>query len=129
MGDALVQAVRDGDVQEATVDDHLTRFLRLADRVGALGSPPEPTEQSPSTGPDITTELIQLAASSMVVLTNRDDLLPLNPGRSVALIGRLAIDTTCVGGGSTDARKRIAYWDGRRATSMSRRAGSDRCSR
>jgi len=41
LGDALVQAVRDGDVQEATVDDHLTRFLRLADRVGALGSPPE----------------------------------------------------------------------------------------
>ena len=36
-GDALVRAVRTGEVAEAVVDDHLRRLLRLADRVGALG--------------------------------------------------------------------------------------------
>ena len=36
-GDALVAAVRDGEVDESVVDDHLRRLLRLADRVGALG--------------------------------------------------------------------------------------------
>ena len=36
-GDALVAAVRAGEVAEAVVDDHLRRLLRLADRVGALG--------------------------------------------------------------------------------------------
>ena len=35
-GDQLVAAVRSGDVAEATIDDHLTRLLRLAGRVGAL---------------------------------------------------------------------------------------------
>jgi beta-glucosidase len=37
-GDALVDAVRSGEVAEAVVDDHLRRLLRLADRVGALGN-------------------------------------------------------------------------------------------
>ena len=35
-GDQLVAAVRSGAVAEATIDDHLTRLLRLAGRVGAL---------------------------------------------------------------------------------------------
>src|SRR3954467_7437804 len=38
-GDALVAAVRAGDVPESVIDDHLGRLLRLADRVGALGTP------------------------------------------------------------------------------------------
>src|SRR3954466_13622728 len=36
-GQALVDAVRAGEVDEAVVDDHLRRLLRLADRVGVLG--------------------------------------------------------------------------------------------
>src|SRR6478736_1405209 len=36
-GDALVAAVRAGEVDEAVIDDHLERILRLAERVGALG--------------------------------------------------------------------------------------------
>ena len=37
-GEALVAAVRAGEVDESVVDDHLRRLLRLADRVGALGT-------------------------------------------------------------------------------------------
>src|SRR3954463_3927702 len=35
-GDALVAAVRAGEVDEAVIDDHLARLLLLAERVGAL---------------------------------------------------------------------------------------------
>src|SRR3954447_24010195 len=39
-GDALVAAVRAGEVSEAAVDDKVARLLRLAERVGALGDAP-----------------------------------------------------------------------------------------
>src|SRR3954462_667841 len=37
-GENLVRAVEAGEVAESVVDDHLRRLLRLADRVGALGT-------------------------------------------------------------------------------------------
>src|SRR5919202_5006792 len=37
-GEALVAAVRAGEVEESVIDEHLRRLLRLADRVGALGT-------------------------------------------------------------------------------------------
>ena len=40
-GGALVTAVRDGEVAEEVVDDHVRRLLRLASRVGALDGPRE----------------------------------------------------------------------------------------
>ena len=39
-GDALVAAVRAGEVDEALIDDKVTRILRLASRVGALEDAP-----------------------------------------------------------------------------------------
>src|SRR3954468_14600786 len=36
-GDALISAVRNGEVDESVIDEHVARLLRLADRVGALG--------------------------------------------------------------------------------------------
>ena len=37
-GDKLVAAVEAGEVAESVIDDHVVRVLRLADRVGALGT-------------------------------------------------------------------------------------------
>src|SRR5215213_5710339 len=37
-GEALVAAVRSGEVEESVIEDHLVRILRLADRVGSLGT-------------------------------------------------------------------------------------------
>ena len=48
-------------------------------------------------------QLARLAASGMTVLTN-DGALPIAPDRTVALIGRLALETTCMGGGSAQVR-------------------------
>ena len=47
-GDALLAAVRAGEVDERTIDDHLVRLLRLADRVGALGTPRDYPDDRPA---------------------------------------------------------------------------------
>ncbi|GAB4067953.1 glycoside hydrolase family 3 C-terminal domain-containing protein [Angustibacter speluncae] len=103
-GDALLAAVRDGEVAEAVLDDHVTRLLRLAARVGALAGDGRPARAWPATSPAPTdparrAQLRRLATDGMVVLKN-DGVLPLEPSSSVALVGRLALETTCMGGGS-----------------------------
>jgi beta-glucosidase-like glycosyl hydrolase len=100
-GETLITAVRVGEVEESTIDDHLIRLLRLADRVGAVGTPRDYPDDLPV--PDSTArreQLTRLAAEGMTVLTNRDDVLPLDRAATVALIGRHAVDTVDMGGGS-----------------------------
>jgi beta-glucosidase len=100
-GDALVAAVRSGDVDEAVVDDHVERLLLLASRVGALGTPRSYPEGLPA--PDSATrrsQLTRLAAQGITVLKNDDGILPLSRAQSLALIGRHALETIDMGGGS-----------------------------
>ena len=69
-GDELVAAVDAGEVDETVIDDHLRRVLRLADRVGALGTP-EPIRRPARAGqPSRKDQLRRLAAAGMTVLTN-----------------------------------------------------------
>ncbi|WP_250008462.1 beta-glucosidase [Actinoplanes sp. M2I2] len=100
-GDALVAAVRAGEVDETAIDDHVTRLLRLAQRVGALGVPRDyPADLPEPTSPVRREQLTRLAASGITVLKNDSDLLPLNRSTGVALIGRHALETIDMGGGS-----------------------------
>jgi len=100
-GDALVAAVRAGEVDEAVIDDHLARLLLLAQRVGALGTLRDYPAGLPAPDSAIRREqLTRLAAQGMTVLTNAGDALPLDPARTVALIGRHAVETIDMGGGS-----------------------------
>ncbi|WP_250037418.1 beta-glucosidase family protein [Paractinoplanes maris] len=100
-GEALVAAVRAGEVDEAVVDDHVTRLLRLAERVGALGTPRDYPADLPAPASLVRREqLTRLAASGITVLKNDGDLLPLDRSTSVALIGRHAVETIDMGGGS-----------------------------
>jgi beta-glucosidase len=109
-GDALVEAVRAGRVDEALIDDKVLRILRLATRVGGLtaaDAPPEdpaPHERrSASSAPiDIPDELRSTAAASFVLARNEHALLPLSRsglGR-VAVIGPNAEVARTLGGGS-----------------------------
>lgn len=99
-GPALVEAVESGEVAERVVDDHLRRLLRLAQRVGALDGPRTWRTDLPEPGGDLRREqLTRLAAEGMTVLAN-DGVLPLDRQARVALIGRPAFETTCMGGGS-----------------------------
>ncbi|HEX5205190.1 beta-glucosidase [Paractinoplanes rhizophilus] len=100
-GDALVADVRAGLVDESVIDDHLQRLLLLAQRVGALGA--ERSWPSPLPLPDSPVrreQLTRLAATGMTVLRNTGDVLPLDRTQRVALIGRHAVETIDMGGGS-----------------------------
>ena len=100
-GDALVQAVLAGEVAEAVIDDHLVRVLRLADRVGALGTGRSyPAELPTPASPQRKEQLKRLAAGGITVLTNSDAILPLAAETRVALVGRHALETIDMGGGS-----------------------------
>ena len=117
-GKALARAVRSGEVSEAVIDDHLERLLRLAGRVGALGPPRTyPADLPAPASPQRRDALTRLAASGMTVLANRDSALPLGPDQRIALIGRHAIETTAMGGGSARVNPphQISIADGLRA--------------
>jgi beta-glucosidase len=97
-GDALAEAVRDGRVDEALIDDKVLRILRLAARVGGLTDVPAPPAPA---AVDISGELRAAAAASFVLARN-SDLLPLSRsslGR-VAVIGPNAEVARTLGGGS-----------------------------
>jgi beta-glucosidase len=103
-GPALVAAVRAGEVEEAVIDDHLRRLLLLASRVGAIDAPRAWRTDLPEPDSAVRREqLTRLAAEGMTVLAN-DGSLPLTRGASIALIGRSALETTCMGGGSAAVR-------------------------
>ncbi|MFL6125828.1 beta-glucosidase [Actinophytocola sp.] len=95
-GDALVAAVRAGDVPEAAIDRKVLRILRLATRVGALDgtSPREPVTVDGGA-------LARTAEIDGTVLVANDGILPLDPapGR-IAVIGHNAVVARSQGGGS-----------------------------
>jgi beta-glucosidase len=100
-GDALVAAVRAGDVDPATIDRKLLRLLRLAARVGALEG------TAPAAAPvyddaEIASTLRRTAAAGFVLARNERDLLPLDPTavRRIAVIGPNAGTARTLGGGS-----------------------------
>jgi beta-glucosidase len=102
-GDALVEAVRKGEVDEALIDDKVLRILRLAARVGALESEAAAPELHPE-GPAsvaVATELRAVAAAGFVLARN-DGLLPWSRSRlgQVAVIGPNAEVARTLGGGS-----------------------------
>lgn len=115
-GDALVEAVTSGEVAMTTLDDHVVRLLRLAHRVGALGDQPGTTVDVPEPdSPRRQKQLRELAAAGMTLLTNQG-VLPLSGLPTVAVIGRHAIETVGMGGGSAqvNAPYQISVADGLR---------------
>src|SRR3954454_13731653 len=107
-GDALVAAVRTGDVPESAVDDKVLRLLRLAARVGALDGGPGTASAAPWHADHIAAELRAAAAAGFVLARNEppiadgEPLLPLNAGtlRSVAVLGPNTFVARTLGGGS-----------------------------
>ena len=98
-GDALVDAVRDGRVSEAAVDEKVLRLLRLAERVGALGGGRAAARRGATTA--IAAELRATAAASFVLARNHGDAAAAR-GRCarVAVLGPNAAVARTLGGGS-----------------------------
>jgi beta-glucosidase len=117
-GDALLEAVANGAVDEALIEDKVVRILRLAARVGALDGGPAAPRLSVQ-APDSAAVARQLrgAAAAGFVLARNDGTLPLprsrpadgpqpagrpdrDPRLRVAVIGPNAEDARTMGGGS-----------------------------
>lgn len=97
-GDALVQAVRGGDIEESAVDRKVLRVLKLASRVGALDGF-EPVGQLRLTENGVA--FAREAAVEGTVLLRNDGILPLSPGIGrIAVIGHNADQARTQGGGS-----------------------------
>jgi beta-glucosidase len=107
-GDALVAAVRSGEIPESAVDDKVLRILRLAARVGALEDVPGVATAHMWHADEVAAELRAAAAAGFVLARNEpvdaggEQLLPLDRGalRRLAVLGPNAIVARTLGGGS-----------------------------
>ena len=130
-GPALAEAVRQGLVSEAALDDKVLRLLRLAERVGALdhGARHRVIEPDRADEPDRAAEpwpddrareaLRSTAAAGFVLARNEVSLLPLDVRslRRVAVLGPNAAVPRTLGGGSATVFPpyRVSPLDGLRA--------------
>ncbi|GAA4045532.1 beta-glucosidase H [Agromyces indicus] len=97
-GDALVDAVRRGDVDESAIDRKVRRILLLAARVGALEGfePVAPMPLEVDDGVAFARE----AEVEGAVLVENDGILPLPAPKRIAVIGHNARNARTQGGGS-----------------------------
>ena len=111
-GEALLEAVGKGAVDEALIDDKVVRILRLAARVGALDDGPAPPGLAMQAPDSVAVaQELRSAAAAGFVLARNDGLLPLprygpadRPGLGrrlrLAVIGPNAEVARTMGGGS-----------------------------
>jgi len=101
-GSFLADAVRAGEVEEATLDAQAGHLLRVFERVGALDDPADWTSTSIDR-PEHRALAREAAASSMVLLRN-DGVLPFDATaiRTLAVLGPNAQRPQMMGGGSAN---------------------------
>ncbi len=116
-GERLVEAVRDGVVPGARVDEAVARLLHVIDRFGT-DSASAPVRQ-PS-DPQRRRRLVEIAAAGMTVLKNAG-VLPL-ADLDIALVGTAARETLLMGGGSSELTPphRVSILDGLEAARLGR---------
>ena len=118
-GDALLAAVRRGEVSRDAIDDKIRRLLRLAARVGALeGVPPAAPLAIRPPQAEVSALVRRASAAGSVLLAN-DGILPLDAAklRRLAVLGPQAPMPPGQGGGSANLRPDYAVTplDGLRA--------------
>jgi beta-glucosidase len=98
-GHSLLGAVQRGEVARDVVDDKARRILRSMFRLGLMDQPVQP---GPLAEADDSDRSEQIAEQGVVLLQNRDGLLPLSAGalRSIAVIGADADTAAAQGGGA-----------------------------
>ncbi len=102
-GATLAAAVESGALGGDVVDARVRRVLELLDRAGVLdGTATDPTVERYDDDPARHAFLREVAASSIVLLRNEGQMLPLDPAglTSVAVIGPTASLASGQGGGS-----------------------------
>lgn len=84
--DALIQAVENEKVPESEIDKKVTRILKVMQKINALG---EDRKQGAINTPEHLQVAYDVAAESIVLLKNENDLLPIQADKvsSIAVIG------------------------------------------
>jgi beta-glucosidase len=101
-GAKLADAVRGGEVDEATLDEKVRRMLRLLARTDALDEAGEPAPEEAVDREDHRALARRAATEALVLLRNSAGVLPFDRKalRRLAVIGPNAKRTTIQGGGS-----------------------------
>jgi beta-glucosidase len=97
-GEALVEAVKAGRVDESLIDEKVERILRLASRVGALDS--GSAAAAPVYDGAAIAKQLRATAAATFVLARNDGILPLFREGAIAVIGPNAAVARTMGGGS-----------------------------
>ncbi len=99
--DALVDAVKNGEVNPEVIDDKVRRILKVIDRSGAFNKPFTITGNITDI-PEHRRLAREAAQEAIVLLKNDGDILPLDRDKikSVAIIGPNADEARIQGGGS-----------------------------
>jgi len=102
---ALLAAVKNGSVQEATIDDKVLRLLRTVLRYGFLDRPQFDPSNSTYSVADRAIAL-EGARESLTLLKNEGKILPLDPAKtkSIAVIGPNAWPAVTGAAGSSEAQ-------------------------
>ncbi|HEY9166732.1 MAG TPA: glycoside hydrolase family 3 C-terminal domain-containing protein [Candidatus Kryptonia bacterium] len=97
----LADAVHDGTVKESTINEKVRRILRVMFTLG-LFDENRSADSTLINTPEHQKVAYQAAVEGIVLLKNRDNILPLNPDKlkSIAVIGPNAAEARTQGGGS-----------------------------
>jgi beta-glucosidase len=108
-GENLLQAVKDGEVNEITIDARTRRVLQLIDRAGLFAQPETLPEQAIDR-PEDRALTREAAGEGIVLLKNERNVLPLRREtlRSLAIIGPNAKTARIMGGGSSTVNPHYA---------------------
>ncbi|GHO82139.1 glycoside hydrolase family 3 C-terminal domain-containing protein [Dictyobacter formicarum] len=113
-GEKLLQAVKNGEVAESTIDESVSRLLHLFIKVG-LFKPHEDSPEQAIDRPEHRALIREVGAEGCVLLKNENAILPLQPEKlqSIAIIGPNARKARIMGGGSAfvNAHYSIAPYD------------------
>ena len=113
--EALLPALKEGKISEATIDDKIRRILRKAIEFGFLDQPQTDTS-IPNYNQEGRQVALEMARGSMVLLKNSSNLLPLdeNKLKTIAAIGSDAYPAVIGGGGSAETKpfNAISYLEG-----------------
>lgn len=99
--EVLLPAIQRGELKEKDLDEKVARILRLCFSYGFFDRK-QTIESIPNDDPQSSKVALELAKSGIVLLKNKDNILPLNSSkiRKIAIIGPNA-DTYNTGGGSS----------------------------
>ncbi|MBL7165135.1 MAG: glycoside hydrolase family 3 C-terminal domain-containing protein [Dehalococcoidales bacterium] len=106
-GEALVAAVRQGEVSQETIDGMVRRVLRVVVRSGAFEETRTSSPEAADT-PEHRALARETASEAIVLLKNDQELLPLKLEQltSIAVIGPNATEARVVGAGSSQVTPR-----------------------